>query len=333
MANRTSDNIKLGVFALTGLVLVVAFLYLLGKNQSIFSTRFPVKAHFENVNGLTPGSNVRVSGIVVGVVESVNLINDTLVEVELRLDDEMRRVVRKNTLADISTDGLVGNRVVNLLPAKESAPMIEPGDIIQSQKDVSTAEMLKILNKTNQNVLVISEGLLETVERINKSTQLTTLLQDESLSRDLKAALANLRVTTATASATATDLRSVMAGIRAGEGTVGALLRDTTLAHELNLAARKLHSVETQAGQLVQNMDSLVRQVALLTDNVQTDIRQGPGTAHLLLRDSLAAARIQTTLGNIEQGTARFNESMEGLKNSFLLRRYFRKQEKKNQKE
>lgn len=321
MANRTSENIKLGIFALAGLVLLIAFFYLLGKNQSIFSSRFLIKAHFEDVNGLTPGSNVRVSGIVVGVVESVALVNDTLVEVGLRLDDNMRKVVRKNALADVSTDGLVGNRVVNLLPAKESAPFIEPGDVLQSQRDVRTDALLRTLEQTNQNVLVISQGLIETVERINKSTQLTALLNDDRLSQNLNAALLNLRNATATASATASDLRTIMSDVRAGHGTVGALLRDTALAHELTQATRKIQDVEAQADRLIQDVQALVQQV-------HTDVRDSKGTANLLLRDSIAAARMQQTLENIEQGTARFSENMEALKHNFLFRRYYRKKEK-----
>lgn len=332
MANRTSDNIKLGIFVLAGLALLIAFLYMLGKNQSLFSNRFLVTARFENVNGLTPGGNVRVSGIVVGVVESVTLVNDTLVEVALRLDDNMRQVVRKNTVASIGTDGLVGNRVVNLLPSKEPAPLIEPGDVIHSEKDVSTSEMLHTLDQTNRNVLEISEGLIQTIDRINKSAALAGLLDDVGLSHNLKAALVNLRQTTAAASATATDLQTVMRDVRNGKGTVGALLRDTTLAYELNQAARKLQAVESQAGQLVQSMDTLVQNMTGMVSSVQADIQEGPGTAHLLLRDSSAAARVRAILENIEVGTGRFSEDMEALKHNFLLRGYFRKLEKEKKK-
>ena len=71
MAQRTIDNVKLGTFVLIALGLLILFLYMLGRNQSIFSSRFEVQAHFENVNGLVVGNNVRVSGIVVGIVEEV----------------------------------------------------------------------------------------------------------------------------------------------------------------------------------------------------------------------------------------------------------------------
>jgi len=326
MAKRILDNVKLGIFVITGLVLLIFFLYLLGKNQSIFASRFEVKAHFENVSGLVSGNNVRVSGIVVGIVEDIKLVNDTLVVVTLALNDEMRDVIRKNALASIGTDGLIGNRVVNILPAKEPAPLIEPGDILQSQKDVSTEEMLRTLDQTNRNILVISEGLKQTIERINKSTQLTTLLEDPSLSRNVKAALLNLRNATGTASETMQDLHLAIGDIRGGKGALGFLLTDTSTAFQLNQAMLKLQSVENQASQLTRDMNNLV-------EGLQTDIDKGEGPANLLMKDSLAAARIQNTLGNLEEGTARFNENMEALKHNFLFRGYFKKLEKEKKKQ
>ncbi|MBK8969072.1 MAG: hypothetical protein IPM36_20845 [Lewinellaceae bacterium] len=145
-----------------------------------------------------------------------------------------------------------------LLPSKDPAPLIEPGDILQSQSDVSTEEMLRTLDRTNQNVLDISEGLKETIERINNSTQLTTLLNDEGLSRDLKAALYNLRSATGTASVTMSDLRQVVGDIRQGEGTIGALLRDTAMAYELNQVVSEMHALETQLSQLTRQTGNLV---------------------------------------------------------------------------
>ncbi|TNE55855.1 MAG: MCE family protein [Bacteroidetes bacterium] len=325
MAKRTIDNVKLGIFVLVALALLIFFLYMLGRNQSIFATRFEIKAHFEDVSGLVPGNNVRVSGIVVGIVEDVNLVNDTLVVVTIGLDDEMRQVIRKNTLADIGTDGLIGNRVVDLLSVREPAPLIEPGDIIQSVPEINTDEMLRTLDKTNRNILVISEGLKETVQRINESTQLSTLLTDENLSRDLKAALANLRRATGDAAATMEDVHAVVGDVRKGEGTIGYLLRDTSIGYELNQVVVKLQAVEDQADLLARDMNKLVQ-------GLQSDLQEGQGPAYLLMNDSLAAARLQNTLDNIESGTARFDENMEALKHNFLFRRYFKKQARQQQK-
>ncbi|MCK6694863.1 MAG: MlaD family protein, partial [Thermoanaerobaculia bacterium] len=219
MANRSIDNLKLGIFVLTGLFLLILFFYMMSKNESIFASRFEIKAHFENVSGLVAGNNVRVSGIVVGIVEDVELVNDTLVIVTIALNNKMRQVVRKNALAALGTDGLIGNRVVNIVPVKEPAPLIEPGDILMGQKEVSTEEMLRTLDQTNRNVLVISRGLMETIDKINKSALLTSLLNDESLSHNLRTSLLNLRNATGQASATMEDLRAVVQDVREGEGS------------------------------------------------------------------------------------------------------------------
>lgn len=328
MANRSIDNLKLGIFVLTGLFLLILFFYMMSKNESIFASRFEIKAHFENVSGLVAGNNVRVSGIVVGIVEDVELVNDTLVIVTIALNNKMRQVVRKNALAALGTDGLIGNRVVNIVPVKEPAPLIEPGDILMGQKEVSTEEMLRTLDQTNRNVLVISRGLMETIDKINKSTLLTSLLNDESLSHNLRTSLLNLRNATGQASATMEDLRAVVQDVREGEGSVGALLRDTSFALELNRAVVRLQDVENQADRLAQNMDALVKEVDTTVKSLKGDINQGQGPANLLMKDSLAAARLQSTLGNLEQGTARFSENMEALKHNFLFRRYFKKLEK-----
>ena len=253
-------------------------------------------------------------------------MNDTLVVVTLALNDDMQQVLRKNALASIGTDGLIGNRVVNLLAVKAPAPLIEPGDILQAQQEVNTDQMLRTLDQTNQNVLTISEGLMQTVDRINESAQLSTLLQDDRLSRDLSAALANLRQSTSDAALTMQDLRTIVGDVRNGEGSVGYLLRDTSLGYQLDQVVTKLRDVEEEADLLTSDMRTLVNSIG---QNLET----GSGPASMILHDSLAAVRLGKTLSHIESGTARFNENMEALKHNFLFRRYFKKQEKERRKQ
>ena len=319
------NTIRLGIFVLAGLVLLILAFYLLGKNQSLFHARFEIKAQFSNVSGLVVGNNVRVSGIVVGTVVAVTLVNDTLTEVRLALDKEMGSIVRKNALASIGTDGLIGNRVVNLLPVKGTAALIEPGDVLESQPELNTDAMLRTLDKSNQNVLAISEQLRETLTRINKSAQLATLLDDTALSTDLKASLRNLRQATQEAGALMQDFHGLVSDVQQGKGTVGYLLRDTSIAVHLNEAVAKIQTVEDEAQNLAQELNKLVL-------SVRTDLNTGEGPAQLVLKDSLASARLQNTLGNLEQGTARFNDNMEALKHNFFFRGYFKKLEKEAKK-
>ncbi|MFY7840922.1 MAG: hypothetical protein ACOVP7_11640 [Lacibacter sp.] len=75
--------------------------------------------------------------------------------------------------------------------------------------------------------------------------------------------------------------------------------------------------------------DSLATELNILTVSVKNDVANGKGTVHALLKDSALVQKLSNSLQNIEQGTDGFNQNMEALKNNFLLRGYFKKQERK----
>jgi phospholipid/cholesterol/gamma-HCH transport system substrate-binding protein len=66
-----------------------------------------------------------------------------------------------------------------------------------------------------------------------------------------------------------------------------------------------------------------------MANALEKDIQQGNGTVNTLLRDSLMAENLRSTIENAEKGTAAFAANMEALKSNILFRRYFKKQEKK----
>jgi phospholipid/cholesterol/gamma-HCH transport system substrate-binding protein len=321
MSKHTIDNVRLGLFVLAGTVLLILGLYVIGKDYALFETTFPIKARFENVGGLVAGHNVRFAGITVGTVKSVEILNDTTIEVVMHIKEEMRQVIRKNSIASLGTDGIVGNKIIILEPVKEPAPFIEAGDIMRSKEEIKMSEIMETLRRTNENVAVISESLVQTVQRINSSAQLAVLLDDTSLSDNLRAALINLRTATREASTMMQDLHHTLGGIERGEGTVGVLLKDTSLAHQLDQAVRQIQTAASEA-------DQLANDLSRLSNRVENDFQQGSGPVQSLLRDSAMTAEIQSTLRNVEKGTAAFHENMEALKHNFLLRRYFKKQAK-----
>jgi phospholipid/cholesterol/gamma-HCH transport system substrate-binding protein len=122
------------------------------------------------------------------------------------------------------------------------------------------------------------------------------------------------------------DFHELVTGVREGKGTIGILLTDTLLATNLNTAAAQLRSVGDQA-------DSLAAELQQVVSGIHNDLDSGKGAIHLLLKDTLLATKLQASLDNIEKGTAGFNENMEAMKHNFLLRGYFKKQEKKQRKE
>jgi phospholipid/cholesterol/gamma-HCH transport system substrate-binding protein len=326
MAKRTVNNIKLGVFVLAGLLLVIFSLYMIGRDTNLFGKNYSLRARFENVQGLTSGNNIRYAGIQVGTVKKVKILNDTLIEVTMLIDLKMKKYIHKTDVVSMSTDGLMGNRILNITPAKDGAPLAENGDILATKKSKGTDEMLETLDKTNRNIAFVSEELKVTVQRINNSTALWKIINDATIPDNLRASLNNIRRATAKADDMVMDLHTIIDDVRNGKGSLGAILTDTAIAYNLNEAVLKIQQVGD-------NASNLANELTKLTTGVQRDINSGKGPAHSILKDSALAIKLNNSLSSIEKGTEAFNQSMEALKHNFLLRGYFRKLEKKQGKE
>ena len=318
MANQGENNLKLGVFVLAGLMVLILAFYMIGKNHNLFGSNFAVKSHFSNLNGLTEGSNVLFSGIQAGTVKTIKLLNDTTIEVTLLIDDKVRAYIHKNAVTAIGTEGLMGNKIVNILPSRGESPRIEEGDLLASQKNINMDEMLQTLAKTNNNIAGISEGLKSTVLRINKSA-LMDLLNDGGIGKSLKSSLRHINQTTANAGEMTNSLNTLVAQIKAGKGGAGILLADTGFAKNLQEAMLRIRMAS-------ENADKLVTQL-------NRDLTGSKGPWNVLLKDSVTARNISLSLENIQKGTDGFNQNMEALKHNFLFRGYFKNLEKaKNKK-
>ena len=321
MAKRSINNVKLGAFVLGGLLFLVLLLYMIGRNQNLFGDTYELKARFENIQGLVTGNNVRFSGIQAGTVKKIKILNDTVIEVTMVMEKRMLSIIRKNAVVSIGTEGLVGNKVVNIVPAKTRAALAVEDDILVSKKAVSTDEMLQTLYNTNNDVAAIASSLKVTVQRINSSSALWNLLNDESIPRYLKISLSTIRLATARAGSMVNNLDAIVGDIKNGKGSLGEILRDTSIAVNLKQAIVKIGSVGDEA-------DSLASEISRLVAGVKQDVDHGSGVINTLLKDSMVVKKLHASLDNIQKGTDAFNQDMEALKHNILLRGYFRKLEK-----
>jgi len=321
MAKQTVNNIKLGVFVLTGLLALIVALYMIGRDTSIFSSNYKLYARFENTQGLTAGNNIRYSGIQVGNVKKVTILNDTLIEVTMLIQEKMKKFIHRTDLVSISTDGLMGNRILNISPGKDGSALAKEGDILVTKRAISTEEMLEILDKTNRNIAIVSEGLKTTVEHINSSKALWEILENEDLPANLTASLNNIRIASANANQMVKDVQGIITDVKEGKGSMGKMLTDTAFAYNLNEAINKIKL----AGD---NATLLANEINNLSLSVKKDINEGKGPANAILKDSTLVMKLNNSLNNIEKGTAGFNENMEALKDNFLFRAYFRKLER-----
>ena len=321
MKTKTFNNIKLGAFVLAGLIFLLLILYMIGKNRTMFGGNYKLRARFENVQGLKSGNNVRYAGIDIGTVEKVSIINDTLMEVKMIIDNKAKFILRKNAIVSIGTDGLVGNKVVNIAASKSDSPLAEENDILPTKKPIDTDEMLRTVNKTNNDIAVIAKNLKLTSNKLNNSEALWALLNDKSLPDNLKKSAANIRLVTNNLYNMSKDVNSMVSKIKKGEGSIGKIINDTSFAKSLEEAVINIKDAGNEVSTLSKDINKAVKEI-------ENNINDGNGTVHALLKDTGLVIKINHSLDNIEDGTKGFNQNMDALKHSFLFRGYFRKLEK-----
>lgn len=320
MANETGNNTRLGIFVLAGLVALIMAFYMIGKNNNLFGSSFELHTRFPNLNGLIVGNNVLFAGIQGGTVKNIRLISDTAIEVTMTIDDKVRTFIHKNALAAIGTDGLMGNKVINISAGKGASPLVENGDMLGTLKTVNTDEMLQTLSATNKNIAVISAELKETAIRINQSA-VWSVLNDKNIGYSLKTSLRNIGKATSNANQITLAINNMVSQARSGKGSIGVLLADTIAGNNLKDAIAKIKTAGNNADQMTANLNTLVLKI-------NKDLTNGKGSLNALLKDSVLAANLKKSMDNIQKGTDAFSQDMEALKHNFLFSGYFKKLER-----
>ena len=325
MAKQSENNIKLGVFVLAGLIVMMVSFYMIGNNTSMFGSKFVLKARFNNLNGLMEGNNVLFSGIQAGTVKSINIVNDTTIEVSMLIDSKVTAYIHENAEAAIGTEGLMGNKVINIQPVKTNSPVVKSGDLLAAQKLASMDQMLQTLAKTNNNIATISEVLKTTVLKLDTSA-IFNVLNDKNIGISLRSSLKNINNASSNASEMTNGLNQIVVHLKQGKGAAGLLLSDTALAGNLNMAVFKLRSASD-------NADKMTGQLNNMAVNINHDLAYGKGPLHALLRDSVITKKLNASMDNVQKGTEGFNQIVQALKHNFLVRGYFKTQAKKQQKD
>ncbi|TRZ40985.1 MlaD family protein [Robertkochia solimangrovi] len=322
MAKSISEKIWLGVLVVLGTIFLVVAAYLIGSQQNLFSKSFSISARFNNVNGLQPGNNVRFSGIDVGTVKSLIIENDSTIAVVMMINLDVKEHIKRDAIATIGSDGLVGNMVVNILPGKDSLVPVSDGDFIQSYSRIGTDDMLNTLNMTNENAALLTSNLLKVSQSLvqGKGT-LGRLLNDTLLANDLQKTIANLKIATANLNISIAKFNQIIDTISIENSVAGVLLTDTLAANKMK---RVIDNLESSSGVL----DSTLTSIDMLVRNIE----QGEGAVNYLTTDTLLVKQLEATIDHIEEGTDRFNQNMEALKHNFLFRKYFKKLEKEEEK-
>jgi phospholipid/cholesterol/gamma-HCH transport system substrate-binding protein len=184
---------KLGMFVTIGLLLFIMAVYFIGKQKNLFGSTFNITSNFKTVSGLEVGNNVRFSGINIGTVEEIRLINDSSVVVSMVIKDEVRKFIKTDARTSIGSDGLMGDKVLTISPGVKSQKEIENGGNLASLKGIEMNDIMKSVKKSMDNVGVISEELAVFSHSMNHGNgALARLVRDDKMASSVSNTLSNL---------------------------------------------------------------------------------------------------------------------------------------------
>jgi phospholipid/cholesterol/gamma-HCH transport system substrate-binding protein len=185
---------KLGIFSVVILVIVIAAIYYIGQQKNKFGSVLHISALFQSVGGLKVGGNVQVGGIDVGTVDDIQLVTDTSVRVDMIVQKNIQKFIRKDAKAGIGSDGLMGDKVIVIFPGTPGQPNAGEGEILSSKQPIEIDQILGSLKVSTDNAAVITTNLADISNRISHGKgALGKLLHDTSLSSNISSTVRNLK--------------------------------------------------------------------------------------------------------------------------------------------
>ncbi|QRM89342.1 MCE family protein [Lacinutrix sp. WUR7] len=323
MEKSNSQKLRLGVFVILGSLLFITTIYFIGDRQNLFGKTFTINSNFNNVNGLMQGNNVRYSGVNVGTVKGILMLDDNTIQVTMEIEEKMMPHIKKDAIATIGSDGLVGNMIVNITPGEGETTVVSSGDTIKSYSKIGTDEMLNTLSTTNENAALLTSKLLNITNAITSGKgTLGMLINDTITSNELQQTIHYLKLTSMEANKTMKDINTIVSSVDIENSVAGVLLNDGEEAQKVK--------------DMIANLNQSSEDIKTVIDNLNETVngfKAGDGAFNYLTKDEDVVKSLKESIDNINEGTDKFNQNMEALKHNFLTRGYFKKLERQEKKE
>ncbi|SFD84767.1 phospholipid/cholesterol/gamma-HCH transport system substrate-binding protein [Chitinophaga sp. CF118] len=196
MNSKTSQKIKVGIFTLVTILLLLIGIFLIGRNKSMFSNTFVLYGTFKNVGGLQIGNNIQFVGINVGTVKSIDILSDSTARVTLRLQEKVLPFIKKNAVASISSEGLMGDKLIAISSVTGGVAPVKDGDSISTVEPIQMDRVMSRISGVAENAEVITGQLAGIVTQVNQGKgSVGKLLYSDSLAKSLEGTVAEAKST------------------------------------------------------------------------------------------------------------------------------------------
>lgn len=312
-----------GIFIFLGLVIFIVGIFTLGSQKKLFVKSFSINVVFNDIQGLKSGNNVWFSGVKIGTIKRIRFYGTSQVQVFMNLEEEANKYIHKDASASISSDGLIGNKIIVITGGSTKLPFVEDGDRLRVDNALSTDEIMSTLQANNKNLIDITSNFkLLSKNLVQGKGTAGALLTDEQIAENFKTMVLNLKNTTASANKMALELNAFTRNLNTKGGLADQLLTDTAVFAKLQLSVNELQKTAQSASALTENLNQ-----------ASSKLNQADNAAGLLLNDKETAEQVKMTMKNLESSSKKLDENMEALQSNFLLRGYFRKKAREEARE
>jgi phospholipid/cholesterol/gamma-HCH transport system substrate-binding protein len=301
-----------GAFVLSGLILFGGGLFLIGDRRLLFDRQFELNSTFSTVTGLQVGTRVRLAGIDAGEVLDIVLPArpSEPFRVRMRIREDLRRLIRTDSVAAVQTDGIVGNTFIQISVGTEAAAAVSPGDTIAGRDPIEFADLIdegrETFRTVSRELVALTDDVSHTIDALTQTvTTANAVLTDVGgdVSRLTQASIGLVEDVRGSLG----DVRALVGDVRSGRGTLGQLLTDRALYE-------RLAGISREAELATQNLRAA-------TDRARAAIEQftAPGGTA-----AQVAATLRNTLAEVQEVASDLAEGTEALKRNFLFRGFFR---------
>ncbi|MDI1233009.1 MAG: MlaD family protein [bacterium] len=312
LVTENKRTVVVGIFVFLGLLLLAIGILTIGNLHETFKRKVRIVALFEDVNGLQIGNNIWLSGVKIGTVSQMDFYGKNKVKVELKVENKVLENIRKDAFVKLSTDGLIGNKILVIYGGSDNAAAVEDGDTLGVEKTFTSEDMINTLQENNKNLLaitndfkIISDNLSHGIGSVGK------LLTDDALYNQLNAASLSLQNATNKASQLLSSLNTFSEGLNKKGTLANELTTDTVVFKSFKLSIKHLEHMADSASRFVSELKKA-------GNNRKTSIG-------ILLHDETSGAHLKHTIVNLDSSSQKLNEVLEAAKHNIFLRGYFKK--------
>lgn len=343
MSARSGNDLRAGMFVLLGLAILVGAIVLLGQKNALFSRNTTLYVNFSDISGLVEGAPVRLAGMDVGTVAAIALPSDLekkKARVTLAVQSEYMPRIRRDSRAIIDSNGLLGDKIVNVSMGDPEVPELRPGATLKTGETLTFEAMSNSLHEAIESIRGVTKGVEGLVEGLNEShvqEDVATitgalagilsevqkgdglvhrLVYDKRYASHFSAILVDLQGLTSTTSRAMSRLDGVLVEVERGDGTLHEVVYGQggkQAIRELEVAAKEIGEVVREVREGNGLVHTLVydegntnflrelNEASVTLNRITQEIDQGRGTVGGLLKDPTVYEDLKTILGNIKR--------------------------------